>query len=419
MRVLGLLAMMIANGTPAAAQSSAAGVDIPAWAVAAELRLQYENFLNEEWGEAPSDPDGYLLQRYQLQMRRRLGSSAVAVVGLKSGIETGRAGGPRPADADLFDVHEAFVDVRLTRSASVRAGRQELQFGSSRLLSVRDLNVRQSFDAGRLILHTRAWRIDLFGGWPAATLPGALDDRSNRRRGVWGAYAVRGVTGGVVEAYYIGYWARRAEFEGGAGTEQRHSFGVRWAATRNRVDHDLEVVAQAGRLDAFRIRAWTIASDTGLLLDEARRTRVGLRADVTSGDADSRDRNLGTFNAMFPRGGYFGLIATAGPANHLDVHPQVSRSVTSQLTIAGGALWFWRSQVADAIYNVPGGVLRGAGGSHARFVGWSPSLTVTMTFNRHASLSSDLSMFTAGAFLRQIGPHATTRFFGLTFTYRL
>ncbi|MGH9630016.1 MAG: alginate export family protein [Bryobacteraceae bacterium] len=52
-----------------------------------------------------------------------------------------RKGGPRPADEDHLDVHQAFVDAGLWQSGSgsltLRLGRQEMAFGSLRLVSFR------------------------------------------------------------------------------------------------------------------------------------------------------------------------------------------------------------------------------------------------------------------------------------------
>lgn len=93
---------------------------------------------------------------------------------LKSGIEMDRKGGPRPADEDHLDVHQAFVDAGLwqsrNNSLTLRIGRQEVEFGSARLVSSRaGLNVRQSFDGARLTLNKREWQVDAFATKPVET----------------------------------------------------------------------------------------------------------------------------------------------------------------------------------------------------------------------------------------------------------
>jgi hypothetical protein len=45
-----------------------------AWTLAGSVRQQYEHVTNEEWGDAPEDGNGYLLQRYMLRVDRRWGT---------------------------------------------------------------------------------------------------------------------------------------------------------------------------------------------------------------------------------------------------------------------------------------------------------------------------------------------------------
>lgn len=116
----------------------------------------------------------------------RLGSRFRFFGQLKSGIEVNRTGGPRPADEDLLDVYQAFIDVGLWRSGedvlTLRVGRQEMAFGSSRLVSFREgPNVRQSFDGARLTMNKAGWQVDTFATKPAETARGIFDDRQITR----------------------------------------------------------------------------------------------------------------------------------------------------------------------------------------------------------------------------------------------
>jgi alginate export protein len=392
---------------------------LPGWTLTGSVRQQYEHFRNEEWGAAPADPSGYLLQRYMFRVSRPMAPWATATIEMKSGLEVGRAGGPRVPDKDVFDLHQGYVD--LHRGAlNVRVGRQELQFGSSRLVSVRDLNVRQSFDAVRGTVANETWRLDAFASWPATTRPDALDDVTDRTRRLWGVYAVRHPRGSqhTVDVYYLGYGRDNAHFDGGRGRELRHSVGTRLSGTQESVDYNVEAVAQWGSLADRRIRAWGVASDVGYRLSLPLRPRVGLRADTTSGDRDPTDVKLGTFNGLFASAAYFGLIATAGPANHVDVQPQLGLEVSHAVSVSAGWLVFWRREVADGIYTWSGQLLRSAVGTHSRFVGQSPSVTLRWTVNAHLSLSGDLSGFTAGPFIRESGAGENSTFVRTTVAYR-
>ena len=112
-----------------------------------EIRERYEYYHNSLWGRGPQDDNGYLLQRYMVHADAHFGDYFRIFTQLKSGLEEGRNGGPRPTDRDDVDLNQAIFDVRVplaeADSLTFRAGRQELAYGSSRLISAREApNVR-------------------------------------------------------------------------------------------------------------------------------------------------------------------------------------------------------------------------------------------------------------------------------------
>ena len=341
---------------------------------------------------------------------------------LKSGIEVGRAGGPRGSDEDRLDLHQAFVDVSFG-PVTVRAGRQELVFGTQRLISIRDgPNVRQAFDGGTVVLQRGRWRTDGFATRYVSTETGVFDDSPDTGRSLWGVYAVRSLApdqGKGVDLYYLGYRRNAATFDQGQGREIRHSWGARLWQTSGAVDYNFEAIVQTGHLDDATIRAWGIASDTGHRIETApARPRLALRADITSGDQDRNDDRLGTFNPLFPRGGYFGLIASAGPSNEMDLHPLVMVNPRDDLTVTTGWLFFWRHRIDDGIYTTSGSLLRSAAGTRSRFVGHSPGVEAQWQVTQRLSVQGNASLFTAGPFIRESGPAETISFLAVWARFR-
>lgn len=219
---------------------------------------------------------GYLLQRYMLHFDLHMGRRARAFFQLKSGVETGRRGGPRPPDEDKLDVNQAFVDVTFgdvdvdepgQRSLTLRVGRQEVYFGSSRLVSYREgPNVRQSFDGLRATVRAWTWRVDGFALKPVETNTGFFDDTPDHARTFWGVYAVRPLpslpAGDKVDLYYMGLNRKSARFDQGTGREVRQTVGARLWSRGRAFDYNYELVYQFGRFGRGDIRAWTAASDT-------------------------------------------------------------------------------------------------------------------------------------------------------------
>jgi len=385
-----------------------------AWAnLGGEFRERYEYFDHTLWGQGPQDPNGYWLQRAMLHADLHLNDQVRFFAQIKSGIEGDREGGSRATDEDRLDLHQAFVDVRTefgeSRSLTLRIGRQELAFGSSRLISFREApNVRLSFDGVHGILQGDGWRVDALAVEPVQTRPGIFDDGADRGQKLWGVYAVTpfpSLPGGHLDLYYLGLERKTARFDQGVAREERHSLGVRLWGGQSGWDYNFEFVEQFGTFGSADIEAWTAASDTGFTFVHARmQPRLGLKADIASGDHNLHDGKLGTFNALFPRGAYFNESALIGPANLVDVHPSLTLQPTASVTVTCDADFIWRESVQDGLYGPAVNLLRSGRTSGARYVGTQPSLTAEWRASRHWTVAACYAHFYSGAFIRSSGP---------------
>lgn len=391
-----------------------------------ETRTRYEYFDHALWGQGPQDHDGFWLQRAMLHADLHLGDGLRIFAQLKSGLEGGRDGGPRPPDEDRLDLNQLFVDVRTEPTASttltLRAGRHELGFGSSRVISPREgPNVRQSFDGARAILTSPDWRMDLFWVSPVATKAGAFDDRTDSTQKLWGIYWVGplpAAEGAHLDFYYLGYSNAAARFDQGSAREERHSVGTRVWGRTGPWDFNFEGLYQFGTFDRSSINAWTFASDTGFTIAEvAGKPRLGLKADVASGDRDPRHADLQTFNPMFPRGGYFNDSAIIGPANFVDLHPGVEIHPMRTLTLSLDSDFYWRQSRRDGIYGPALNLIRSGQATDALAIGFQPSLRGEWRADRHWTFVATVAHFVAGEFLRQSGPGKNITYFTSWATY--
>lgn len=190
-----------------------------------EMRETHERFHNPDFGESPQDPSGYLLQRYLFHTDFHVGSRFRFFGELNSSVEDFRTGGPRPViDEDKFDVHQGFLDFSLKKSSHseviLRAGRQEIQLGSARMVALREgPNVPFSFDGFRLFVRTDVWHMDGFATRPVESNPGIFDDAPDHTFSFWGVYASRNlprIAGAThLDVYYLGADRKRARFNQG------------------------------------------------------------------------------------------------------------------------------------------------------------------------------------------------------------
>ena len=175
-----------------------------------DFRYQYFYFKNEDFGDEPKDKDGYMLNRLLVHGDLHIGNSFRTFVQLQS---SGAGGRPNasPVDDNPLELHQAFVDLSNRSTAplrlTLRAGRQELSYGSQRLVSVREgPNNRQSFDAVKLMAGWKNVKADAFFSHYVAARKGIFDDKFNKNTLFWGNYFTFKqvpVIGGL-DLYYLG-----------------------------------------------------------------------------------------------------------------------------------------------------------------------------------------------------------------------
>ncbi len=383
-------------------------------ALGGEIRQRYEYTHNPLWGDDPQDDAGVYLQRYLLQGDLRAGANLRLFGQLYSALATGRAGPTSPVDENQLDVQQAFVELSGELAGAgtglLRAGRQELRYGSGRLVDVREgPNVRRKFDGGLGRWVAGDWRLDLVAARPADDEEGVLDDGTDGSQALWGGYLVGTAPGWLpfgssLDLYYLGYRNDDSSYEQGTAAETRHTAGARFWGQQAGWDWNWELIGQAGAFGHGDIRAWSAASDTGYTWRAAALTpRLGLSANIASGDENPDDADLQTFNPLFPRGSYFSEVALLGPRNFYNLHPFLTLNPTDRIAITTDVDFFWRLQTEDGIYSPSGQLLRSGAGSDARYVGTEISLNASWQVTDRLALTGVYAHFFPGRFVEETG----------------
>lgn len=377
-----------------------------------EARLKYELYTEPVFNQQPADDNGFLLQRYLLHADFHATSYLRFFGQLQSSLEDFRNGGPRPTDRDELDLHQAFFDVRAPLgnegdALTLRAGRQEMAYGSQRLISVRESpNNRLAFDAVRVLTHFNEWRADAWLGQPIEVDHRVFDDQRISETTFWGAYVtgpIGCVPGLKADFYYLGLSRENAKFARGTADETRHSLGTRLFGKHGSLDWNFEFVGQFGSFGDDGILAWTAASDTGWTFTGApAKPRAFLRADIASGDHGGS--NLGTFNPLFPRGAYFDEAALIGPQNLMDLQPGVDFTLTESLKLTTSCDFIWRESLDDGVYGVALNLQVPPGASRERYVGTFPSITLSWQAQQHLNFTINYVAYVFGEFVTQSRP---------------
>jgi hypothetical protein len=145
--------------------------------------------------------------------------------------------------------------------------------------------------------------------------------------------------------------------------------------------------------------------NSGYTWDATWQPRLGLKAGITSGDRDPNNGQLGTFNALFFKSGYFNDAALLRPQNIIGLHPNLTLHPTPKVTVDGGADWFWRYSRNDAVYSVPGFIAIPAIRDAPNYVGNALDVNLTWNIQRHVVFQASYVHFLTGTYVHEAGGH--------------
>jgi hypothetical protein len=295
----------------------------------------------------------------------------------------------------------------------IRAGRQELAFGSGRMVALREgTNVPLSFDGLHTTVRAGGWLVDGVLAKPVANKPGVFDDETDHHFTLWGLYSARSLARwakqSTADFYYFGIDRRAGRFDQGTAHELRHTIGARiWR--RERWAYDAETMYQFGEFGAGTIRAWRVAADGSYHLAAARwQPRVGLGFDVASGNKNPRSPDLQTFNALFQSGTYSGRAQILGPANTIRLEPSIALSPSPRVTVSAGWGFYWRQSTNDGLYGIAGNLIVPSNGVTPRYEGSRPIAEVDWQITRHFSAYVNYIYVFNGPFERASLPRSST-----------
>ncbi|MEO3404721.1 alginate export family protein [Mucilaginibacter sp. CAU 1740] len=393
--------------------------------VGGEIRYEYAGKFDENW-KAGQGYNYSFLQRYSLNTNLQLGSNLRVFAQINSGLENGSKYGAAPVDEDKLNIQDLFAELKVwqkeDQSFSVRVGRQELNYGTGRLISVREgTNVRLYFTGAKAMYKAESFTVDGFAMMADDVYSGVFDNKPTHQVNLWGTYATLIIPkGGNFDFYYLGTKNNNKRFEEGTANETRHTVATRYWKNGGGFIYNLEGAYQFGKFGKGNINAWTAAIDFGYVFDKIKgMPSINLRNDYISGDSKKGDGNLQTFNPLYPRGGYFGFNPLIGPANLIDLHPYATYNLFNRLDLQADVVFNWRYSTQDGLYRPSGNFNLPGAASAQKYIGTTYLASAEYRFSKFFTLSSGAQYFKTGSFLQEVvQPTASSWFYNLQFTFK-
>ncbi len=336
---------------------------------------------------------------------------------------------PLPVDVDRSDLLDLFVDLKVftldDKPVYVRGGRQELLYGSQRLISPPDWNnTRRTFQGVKAFRQGEKFDVDVF--WVQPVLPDAShfdspDDDQNFT-GVWTTYRPR--KGTALDLYYLNLNNAHRTFTGAHGEKgafEVSTLGSRYSGDWQHILWDVEGMYQWGDWVNQDISAGAATVGLGYqFADLPMNPQFWIYNDWASGDHNPGSGDYGTFNQLFPFGHYyFGALDLVGRQNIDDLNMQLAFFPTKWMQTVVQYHVFRLDSSKDFLYNAAGKETRhDPTGKAGTDVGDEIDLAANFHLSRHQDVFLGYSKLFSGDFIRKTGPNVSPELFYLQYSFR-
>lgn len=292
--------------------------------------------------------DDFLLHRLRLYANYEVNENIRIYGEMLHAVSQYESAPPRPIDENYWELQNLFIDGKLLDTCNgtltARVGRQELLYGSQRLVSPLDwANIRRRFDGVKLFYRGDAWDIDGF-----LTRPIRKDtydwDSTNQDQSFYGIYSTYKKSDlGKIDLYWLGYENNDSPF-------RYQTLGSRLVGEKSFLLYELEGAFQTGEFQGADHDAGFFTIGMGHQFNEmAWKPKVMVYYDWASGDSITGNG----FDQLFPLGhAYLGWMDLFARRNIEDFNVQLTAKPCDAWTLIAWYHVFNRQDTDDVPYTV-------------------------------------------------------------------
>jgi hypothetical protein len=338
---------------------------------------------------------------------------------------------PNPIDVNHSDFLNLFGELKLwefnDHGLYARVGRQEMIYGSQRLISPLDwANTRRTFQGAKAYWHGENLDLDAFWVQPVVVNPTHFDSPDHNRQflGEWTTY--RPTKEQAIDFYYLYLDDVRpinvGQFGKAAG-ERTSTIGARYYGDyEKRFLWDFEGMYQFGHWSNQEISAGAYTTGLGYAFADAPMDpQFWIYYDFASGDHNGgRSSEHGTFNQLFPFGHYyFGYLDLVGRQNISDLNLQFTFYPEKWIMTLIQYHVLRLDAARDALYNAGGtAIRRDPTGRAGTDVGDEIDFATNFHLSQHQDIFLGYSKLFSGAFIKHTGPGASPEFFYAQYCFK-
>ncbi len=384
----------------------------PTLSIGGDLRLQAWNFSNPNFGDNGSS-QAFINQRLLIHTNTQISNTLRVFAQIGSMHTQGKDFNIPDIDVNKLAMMQLFADINFKLGANfqLRAGRQELSYGDSRMISFREgPNIRLSYDGFKLSMRKKNLQGDFFIVRPMVNNEGIFDDETSDEELVFSTYWTLNSKNNLkFDFYYFGHKKDNVFYFDYANrnNETRHSLGFRLDKTKSPFFYNTEVTYQFGKFGEDNINAFQQIGQIGYQFNDAKYAPLfKIQEFIHSGDKDQNDGTINTFRTISARpstGSKFGFASS----NAIILMPEVNISPAKALTLKARYMWIWRYSTNDIIYNPGNSSIMRNGiaeeGFNEKFLAEGFEFDAAYIANKHLSFDLQAGFFTAGDYATATG----------------
>ena len=338
---------------------------------------------------------------------------------------------PLGIERNHADMLNLFADIKLADANGpiyFRAGRQELIYGSQRLISTLDwANTRRTFQGGKVFWRNQKFDLDAFWVRPMKTQLGEFDNWDTQQNfwGLWGS--IKPMPGHLIDLYYLGLDNQNPVSPANVaignimgGNFSIHTWGGRLVGNFDRYLYELEGMYQWGERSNLDVSAFAVATGLGYRVPLPMNPHVWIRYDFASGDANPNDGRSNTFSHLFPFGHYYmGFMDRVGRQNIHDINAQITMHPVPWFTFISQYHRYYLANDRDYLYNAGGAAaLRDPTGQSGSHVGDEIDFRANIHISRNHDVLVGYSKLFSGKFLKAQRPGTDADLFYVQYNFR-
>ena len=368
--------------------------------IGGQYRLRHHSERNMRGLGLTGRDDDFLLHRWRLYANTEIGSSLRFYAEMIDAQSNYEEFAPRPIEENRFDMLNLFADARLYDGCRgdlwARVGRQELLYGSQRLVSPLDwANTPRTLEGGKLFWKGEDWDVDAFWVRPMNVRREEFDapDQSQEFMGVYAT--TKRWKDRTLDLYWLRYLETDDTLAPGVAPFQFDTLGARWQQEYDNWLCEVEAGVQWGEFDRQDHKAGFFTIGGGRKVPNAPWKPVAwIYYDWASGD-----ETLGNgFHHLFPLGHrYLGWMDLYGRRNIEDINFLLTLEPSERIKLF---LWhhiFFLQDGDDVPYSVVMTPEAAAPGG-SQYLGQELDLALEWTITPRTNLLLGYSHFFSGRF---------------------